>query len=319
MLGIRFPEDVAASLTLDEEAVRELAHGAPINRDGFNRLQSRSGRLGTDTLMLRMDELIAPVDPLVRARPPGIDVYRLLRIMSPERARRIAASLPDPVDRAVAEAVAEIADGKRLGPRRRLEDALAQQPDHIQGRAALLRMSAGTIADGADPEKILRPPISEPERTLVEGWRARARDPKGEALRELEARLAAIPPLHPLGDDALRLRVQARIQSGDPALVKEAIDLANASLGDRPDPAAILLRAEAYSAAGDHVAVLETIGDLVDHLSRQHGASRAFARRALALARATPGDDEEIFWLRRNTLRRLGVGVDGRPLRRQGA
>ena len=73
----------------------------------------------------------------------------------------------------------------------------------------------------------------------------------------------AIPLSHPLGEDAARLRILARISSGDPEQVREAMRIADAALGDRPDPRSLLLRAEAYAAAGEHGAVLETLIDLV--------------------------------------------------------
>ena len=79
----------------------------------------------------------------------------------------------------------------------------------------------------------------------------------------------------------------------------------------------MLLRAEAYAAADDHGAVLETLSDLISKLDPRHGSSRAIARRAVALARATPKDDRELVWLRTGVLRRFGLGVDGQPVRRR--
>jgi len=309
LLGIAVPDDVTSSLMLDEDGVRELGRGAALNRDGHNRLQSRSARLGQESLMRSIDQLVGPVDPLVRALPAGSDAFYVLRRFDAKRAKRVATALPDPIDRAVGEALSEIAEGKRVGPRRRLEEALTQDPAHAEARAALLRLSAGAIADGADPERLVRPPLSNAERALAEGWVARTHDPRGEALRALEADLAVIPLRHPLGADAVRLRVQARLQSGDSALVQEAVALAEASLGDRPDPSSILLRAEAGAAAGDDIAVLETLGELLDMLDPRQGSSRAQLHRARELARATQ-NDPELYWLRSRTLRRLGERAD---------
>ena len=178
-LGIHVPEDVTASLLLDEAAVAELARGAPLNRDGHNRLASRSDRLGDRSLMKKIDDLIAPIDPLVRALPTGADPFYLVSRLSGARAERVAKALPDPVQRAVAEAIAAIEDGKRVGPRRKLEEALRLDPRHVEARAAMLRLSASAIANGANPEQILPPPLSDAgARARGRLGRARARSPR---------------------------------------------------------------------------------------------------------------------------------------------
>jgi spermidine synthase len=306
-VGARAPEVVAASLLLDEQAVREVSRGAPLNRDGHNRLASRANKLADHSLRATIDDFIAPVDPLVRARPPSIDVFRLMRYVRTSRAKRIAASLENPVDRAVGEALADIEDGKRVGPLEQIRGALARDPRHLEARAAMLRLSAGAIADGRNPEEVIAPPLSDAERAVAAGWAARASDPAGAALRALEPQLAVIPPGHPLGADAVRLRVQARLASGDPALVQEASALAEASLDDRLEPSSVLLRAEASAAAGDHVGALETLTELADHLDPRIPSTEALLRRARDLARSAP-DDRDLHWLRQNTLQRLGAG-----------
>ncbi len=306
LLGITRPEDVFASLLLDDAGARELAAGAPLNRDRHNRLESRSMDLGAASLRIT-DSRFGPVDPLVRARPSGLDVFYLLRRLDPDRALRVARSLENRLDRAVGEALAGIAEAKRATPRRQLEEALVEQPRHVEARAALLRLSSNSVARGAHPEEILAPPLLEEERVLCLAWAARARDSDAAALRELDSRLAAIPLSHPLGEDAARLRILARISSGDPEQVREAMRIADAALGDRPDPRSLLLRAEAYAAAGEHGAVLETLIDLVPHLGPGEPANLAILRRARALVAATPADDPELQWLRRSAERAIGV------------
>jgi len=82
LLGIVAPEDVVASLLLDDPAVRALAAGAPANRDGHNRLEDRSGRLGNAALdSKKLSELIAPF--------PSISCARSTRPSAP-RASRLA-------------------------------------------------------------------------------------------------------------------------------------------------------------------------------------------------------------------------------------
>jgi hypothetical protein len=196
-----------------------------------------------------------------------------------------------------------------VGPRRKLEEALRLDPRHVEARAAMLRLSAGSIANGANPEQILAPPLSDEERALADGWASRARDPHALAADELEARLAAVSLRHPLGPDAVRLRVQGRLASGDPGLIKDGDLLAREHLGDRSDPSSILLLAETAAAIGDPAAALERLSELIDALDLRRPSSRALVFRARDLARATPADDPELYWLRTNTLRRLGFNL----------
>ena len=186
LLGITRPEDVFASLLLDDAGARELAAGAPLNRDRHNRLQSRSMDLGAASLRIT-DSLFGPVDPLVRARPGGLDVFYLLRRLDPDRALRVARSLENRLDRAVGEALAGIAEAKRATPRRQLEEALAEQPRHVEARAALLRLSSNSVARGAHPEEILAPPLLEEERVL------RGRGPPARAIPTEQRCASSIP------------------------------------------------------------------------------------------------------------------------------
>jgi spermidine synthase len=315
MIGIKRPEDVLASLRLDDAGVRALARGAVLNRDGMNRLQSRSGRLSeVESLSTsRVDDLIAPFDPLVRALPAKADVFYVVRHLGPTRAKHVAEGLADPRDRNVALALSELEEGKRVSPRRRLDEVLREDPRHVEGRAAQLRLAAGQIAQGLDPEKIVQPPLSEAESAVASGWIARAGG-KVEALRALEAPLAAIPIDHPLGTDAIRLRIQARLASGDPELAKEAVDLSEGSLGERPEPSLILLRAEASAQAGDHELALETLRELIGRLDGRLDSHRALGFRARDLARAAP-DTPELRSLRSFVLQRLASGVRAKRAR----
>jgi spermidine synthase len=303
-LGIRFAEQVTASLELDDAGVRALAAGAAPNRDGHNRLQMRSARLGADALRGGIDELSAPHDPLLGPRPGGEHFFVVLRSLPPGRAMRVAEGLPEGVERKIALALAGIADGKREGPRRLLEEALREVPRDEEARAALLRLSANEIVEGTDPEAVLAAPLSDVERVVASAWRARSADAAGTALRAFETPLAAVPSQHPLAPDAARLRIDWRLRSGEPERVREAMVLADDSLGDRPDPPSLLLRAEAYAAAGQHAAALDTLYLLGERLDLRSTVSLAYQRRAGELLRSTPADPE-LAWQRRRAQRLL--------------
>ena len=310
LLGIRSVEDVTANLLLDEEGTRRFGEGAPVNRDDHNLLQNRSGRLGGFGLMQGVDALIAPLDPLTRGLPEGTDAFYLLRDLAPVRARRVAESLPDPVERSVGLAIADLADNKRFGAERRLREVLAEDPRQRDARAALLRLQAGRIADGLDPATLVAPPLTAAEHAVADGWRARAEDPTGASLRDLEDRLAAVARRHPLGVEAARLRIQARLRSGDPQALEEAVVLAEESLGDRPDPASILLRAEAVAASGDIGLALEVLLDLANSIDPRLASSQALLLRGRRIAAELP-IQPELAQLQATVLQRYGTRARG--------
>ena len=304
-LGIRSPEQVSAQLVLDETGVRALAQGAAPNRDGHNRLRSGSARLGPRSLSMTFGTLVAPHDPLLASRPPDEDFLFLLRNLDPARARRVADALADPLERKVARALTGMAAGAREGPRALLLEALAEAPRHEEARAALLRLSVRRVERG-DGERLLEPPLSDAERAVTAGWRARELDDGGEALRALEPSLAEVPLRHPLQIEATRLRIRWRLRSGEPERVREAIALADESLGWSPDPASLLLRAQAYVAAEEHAAVLDTLELVGARLDRSSSVSAAYLLHARELLRATPRRPE-LAWLRGRAERKLDL------------
>jgi spermidine synthase len=289
-LGLVVPEDAAIWLLLDEEGARELGRGAPQNRDGHNLLQSRSPRILDRSLRKGIGELIGPVDPLARSRSSRLAPFYLLRRLPVRRAERLAATLEDPVDRRVAEALIELARGE--GPRGRLllVDALREAPRHRETRAALLRLSLPELRKGLDPLELVEAPLDAAERAVIAGWRAR--DAGGLAsLRALEPALVSVPPLHPLAGDANRLRAEWRIASGDPHLAREAGEIAGRAIWDGGYPGDMLLRARASMVAREPAAALDALAVLGKRLDASP-RGRAMARRGLQIARAISVDPQ---------------------------
>jgi hypothetical protein len=301
--GLVVGEDVLASLVLDEQGVRELASGAAANRDDHNLLQSRSGVL-VNSLQGRFDELVAPVDALTRPGAPGADPFYLLRQLTLPRARRLAAALADPLDREVAAAIVASRRDGSPSLRARMIDALREAPGHRPARAALLRLSQGLIREGLDAEALVEAPLDEAERAVVEGWQAG----DGPRLRDLDPALAAVPHRSPLASEANRLRALWRIESGDPALGREAIALADRALSDLGLASDVLLRARACVAAGDHVQALHTLANLAARLRASSGPQRGLAAQGLRVARAIP-PDPALEGLRARVERLLGARV----------
>jgi hypothetical protein len=274
-------------LLLDESGSREMASGAPLNRDDYNLLQSRSPRVLDRSLQGAVEKTFGPHDPLPDLSLPRAEALYLVRRLPRARARRLGQSLSDPVDLAVAEALVALEAGKRERARQALAEVLLDAPSHPEARAALLSASAIRIVDGVDPETLVAAPLDRVERAVVEGWRA---NDSGDyvALRALEEALASPPPEHPLAADANRLRAEWRVASGEEALTLEAIDIASRAIVDLGNPGDLLLRARACVAAGEPAAALDTLALLAPRTGSATPLSKALAREAARIARAIP-------------------------------
>jgi len=295
IIGLHDPAQVSAALVLDEQGVRSLARGAEPNRDGHNRLQARSADLGDESLARRLLDVTGSADPLVGNLDGDSRLFPILRFVEAARAEKIAEALDDPIERKTALAIAGMKADKREGPRKLLEEVLAAEPRHEEARAALMRLSvARLVRQGPEAGSPVPLPLTDVESVVVEAWRAREGNAGAVALRELDPALAAIPESHPLYREAVRLRVQWRLASPRPGDGRddereEALDLAYDALGQSPDPASILLIAQAEDASGNPVAVLELLRLLGERLEdgRRTGAYVNEARRLL---RGLPDD-----------------------------
>jgi spermidine synthase len=287
-LGLVVPEDATVWLLLDEEGARELGRGAPQNRDAHNLLQSRSPRIRDRSLRKGIGELIGPFDPFARSRPPRSDPFYLLRRLPARRAERLAGTLQDPVDRRVAEALFELARGEGQRGRLLLTEALREAPMHREARAALLRLSLPELRRGLDPLDLVEAPLDDAERAVAAGWGAREAGVLAP-LRALEPALAAVPPLHPLAEDANRLRAEWRIASGDPRLAREAAEIAGRAIWDGGSLGDMLLRARACMVAQEPAAALDALAVLSKRLDASP-RGRALARRGLRIARSISVD-----------------------------
>ena len=210
------------------------------------------------------------------------------------RAAQVARSLQDPVDRKVANGLVALRTGKRVAAREKLTEALRMAPRHPAARAGRLRLEELRIAEGLDPEALVSSPLDAAERAVVEGWRAASPEAHGQeqgtSLRSLEASLATVPTEHPLARDAARLRAEWRIASGDPALAREAIEIAELGVAGRGNAREMLLRARACAAAGEQAATLDTLMLLSASIRQQGPYEKAHAQQGLRVLRSLPPD-----------------------------
>ena len=314
-VGVLSAEDLALARILDDNGSRRFAAGAEPTRDLRNLLQTRSPRiLGQSRGPEELEAALSPYDAL-RDLPRDLDgaylVRRLLEQGAPARALRLATELRDDEARrsafgwldayGYAPADSGAAGGAAAAP------PAAASPEALAMRLLALRAAArseaarGTTHDagrvqptGELADWVARDPAAD---ALVEAWHALT---ASDEVRwsELDLRLAAIDPRHPLREAATRARIAWRLQSGDPLAAAAALPMLDALLARKSVPIDLALRATLGLAARDRwtgFAALDELARMLADESPQRGARIREARRLLRdLAAAPPAlDDQE--------------------------
>jgi SAM-dependent methyltransferase len=209
--GLRVREDLAASLTLDEEGARALAEGHPLATDDKNRFATHSPRV-LGRAIGNVDRLVGPHDPLVGELDHLDALYLVRHLVRTERiprAQRIARSIQNPLERTLAELEIALARREPRKASRLLVSALALDPSSEWARYRALP-EAGDDGAGAHP-------MSEARRLHA------ARDWQG--LARLDGVLAGFDVRHPAHPDAQQLRIDWRIGTGRAEASAEAVAL----------------------------------------------------------------------------------------------
>lgn len=284
-LGVRSPQDLLRDRLLTTAGARALAAGASPNTDRKNRLQSAApkvlARLGAASSAF---ELLLPHDPIAEVGGDPLALLRgLLRAGQRARAERFAAALTDPVASLLARAQLLRALGREGEAEARFRDALALAPGNAEALAGLLGTYRGALAAGRSVAFVegLTDPAA---RTLAAAFRASA-PRRWRELSALDGALAAVPAHHALGEEALRLRIAWRLESGDRADAAEALHLLDRELPDARGPRDQLLRAEAALAAGDRDGAIGLAEVVIEALERQRQAPPWTDRLDALLAR----------------------------------
>ncbi len=273
-VGVRTPEDILLSRLLDTEGANRFAAGAPLITDSRNLLQSRSPRvLGSPLGEKGAERLFADLDPLTRPGSGGRSLYgvrQLVRLKAAGRARRLAAAISDPTERQIAFGLLHLAAGRRVQGERSLRNAVDGTAASSEAFHALLSLHRGELVRGRVPAQLAARLENDPEaRTVVEAWRlADLRHPA--AVRQLEPRLAAIDPRHPLATAARILRIGWRQALGDPPLAREALELLEPELAGGPEgPRGLIRRARLALLARDRALAWASLAELAEHFDRK--------------------------------------------------
>ena len=278
----------------------------PLNRDGHNRLQSRSGRLGIQESLTFDDR-----------RPDR--ARRSAGASAPRRHRRVRVAAPPA--RGAREARRGVAARSARSRRRRSPGrARAGQADRPRAGSSRRRSPATRITS----RRAQRCCVSRRVRSHVapiprRSCARRSRTPSasssraGLPRRAIRAAKRCWRSIH----SSPRFRSGIRSESkrcgcGSGRAWPAAIRRGRTKLSRWPrtisaidaTPSSILLRAEAAAAAGNHLALFEILNVLIDELDPREPSMRALIQRASELGRATP-DDPELRAFREITLRRV--------------
>jgi len=291
-LGIYTPEDVLGSLLLDEQAVRTLAAGKPVNRDDHNLMQIHSPKVLDSPLSKRIAPYFGPHDPLLTMDLGGIDPFYLSQSLPSQRAETLRERLTNPGDVRLAQAIADRRAGRFEAARLELDELLAAEPANEVARAERLGLNSFRIATAKQrATSLVAAPLLAREEFLVEGWRAAATQ-DWKHLETLDTGLARIPRTHPLAREAAELRIRWRIASADPARGREAVRIFDDAPWFYRHLDGALLRSEASLVANDPRAALNALADVTRASRRSPGLGKAFAKRASELVERIPQTPE---------------------------
>jgi hypothetical protein len=215
-----------------------------------------------------------------------------VRLEAAGRAARLAAAIADPARRQVAAGLLQRVAGRRAQAERILFAVLEAPSASSEAVPALLLLHRGEIARGRTPAWSAAHLANDPAaQAVVEAWRVTERRGPAAA-RELETRLAALDPRHPLALAATALRLGWRLALGDPTLAREALGLLDLELVRGSDgPRGLIHRARLGVRAQDRSVALGSLAELTARLALERRP--AVARAALSTLETFPADWED--------------------------
>lgn len=260
--GLYTREDFAIYLLMDSDTSVAFAQNAERTSDDRNLLQMRSPgvvRFSADEKaesQLEIQNAFAAHDPLQQLVAAGqLDGVELVLGLAsrdqPRRARELAQHLVKPKDRETLRVL-------RTGKTAEFEQFLKRHSGDARVRARLLRhnlaRSAGGMVDPLLPGNSFRPA----ERSVID---ATLLGHKGDwqGVVPLDQQLAELTPTDPLYLEAVILRAKWRIESGDSAQVRTAIEIVDDAFRATRSNRLLLLRSRAAIANDDPRAAIASL------------------------------------------------------------
>jgi spermidine synthase len=275
--GINTPEDVFVALAADEQALRNLSHGAPLITDDRNRMATAAAwQTGQGMTPEAADRLLGPFDPLRLVNgpafklQPGYLARRLATLPAHAGTRARLDTLASGLDLSSPsgyEVSAErlIVEGDRDAAQDLIQQGLAHYPDSQALRFEyiepwLTRLARGTATSAV---AVQASKLTGSADAVVRGT-ALASQRRWSDLHALDDSLAEARWTDPWKLDAIQLRVQWRCQEDGADDVRrqrgdEALAMIDEAVAARPAILLYALRVQSALAAHRTDAIVESI------------------------------------------------------------
>ena len=287
-LGLNTVYDVTATLAAEHEDLEAFCQGALPLTDNRNPLATGAGKLARAALLADAETVFRDVDPLVgRSGKPSLmdrlnlssaKVVRALALMQMrKRARTVADSIPESVDRLLADGFLAAYGGQVEDSRRFFRAVLEADPGNRDARFKLVEQELPQLAQGRGTVGLIQPVSTglSMELALVQATSAYYRK-DWATLQMLDGTLGTASPgdsCQPLAM-AFRALWRTKVTTPDRRLGygREALELADRSLAGETTVFAALVRLWAAKQAGDSDAWLESAYYLTDVMNAQQYA-----------------------------------------------
>ncbi len=284
-LGLNTVYDVAATLAAEHDDLEAFCERALPLTDNRNPLATGASKLSTEALLEDAETVFRDVDPLVaRAGKPSLmerlnfssaKVVRALALMQMrKRARAVADSIPDSVDRLLADGFLAAYGGRTEDSQRFFRSVLKIEPGNREARYKLIEQELPELAQGRGTVELIQPVSTglSIEVALVQATSAYYRK-DWATLQMLDGTLGTAENGSSSQPLALAFRALWRTKVTTPGRSvgygREALELADRSLGGETTVFASLVRLWAAKQAGDSDAWLESAYHLTDVMNAQ--------------------------------------------------
>jgi spermidine synthase len=274
LMGLNGISELASTLVLDDEGLRTLCAGAPLNTDDQNRLGFASAHNLQATAAARLHRLIKSADAILHRQsslydPPDLPVnpavmaYRLTRARFTERTIDLANAQPQESHRALLLGILRNSQGKGAEAARFLLDSYLRDPSLTDAGFMLCELSRRALVELSPPRELqeILQSLPEPESLVMRAVLALERD-DFEAVRQLDEELAAVSPERLCYGLAVHCRAGWRAAAVNAPnreqLAREAIALTDQSIAIMPRATTLLMRYNAATMLDDLDAVVET-------------------------------------------------------------
>jgi len=293
-LGLNTVCDVAATLAAEHEDLEAFCAGALPLTDNRNPLATGAGKLATEALLEDAETVFRDVDPLVaRTGKPSLmerlkfspaKVVRALALMQmKKRARKVADSIPESVDRLLADGFLAAYGGRAEDSQKFFRAVLKIDPENREARYKLIEQELPELAQGRGTVGLIHPVSTglSIELALVQATSAYYRK-NWQTLQMLDGTLGTVENGSSSQPLALAFRALWRTKVTTPGRSlgygREALELADRSLAGETTVFAALVRLWAAKQAGDSNAWLESAYHLTDVMNAQpYAVTREFA------------------------------------------